>query len=435
MRYRYMGPDLTLDDANPDYYLNLYMGDEFDVSKATRGYVLYHQDPNSKGIPFTLTAAEYKSILKDSEVYQALEPDPANPPYLLFDATVESARQLYDHYNKTLFDGKCPTITFKQTRSRTSLGVAVLQWLRGKPVFTMQINSKVLVDRKLFTDTLIHEMIHLYLYKKGLIKIQAGDPSGTEELHAQHGPLFTSEMNRINQQGFHLTVVADDSVYKQRTADDFYAVVVQVPRVGWLSWYAASPFTPDLLDAIKSGVQERYTNQDMVLFYVRSTNRHIIHGTHLSGKSVPKSSFDKVLSERISVSDYEEVIQKETLKPLTVKYVPDYKEAPELYVLSYSEFHKRMERYGADDDLLLKKWLEMPPSAVVKEVEPVMSNVVGKLRRDTITPEKVVTVLTDLRSRLERKSPAAYQTAIRKLVDKYNTHDILKPYFNLLGIK
>src|SRR5690606_6651768 len=237
--FRYVGEkQLQFDEAHDDFYLVFVMGDEYVAHLVGDKYFVYHEsEPTLK---FTLTKKEAKALLADSEEILDVEVDPDNPPYLMFEPKFENVSKLYDYYNKLLFKNKCPVVKYVKTNKANTYGLAEARMVRGKYVYTMRINEAVMVDRKFFTDALIHEMIHLRNYALGYEKVMAGDEDGHFDIHASHGPRLLSEMNRINKQGYNLTTVVHDDHYKQKTTGTFYAIVGYVGNTANVRTHGAS---------------------------------------------------------------------------------------------------------------------------------------------------------------------------------------------------
>ncbi len=115
-------------------------------------------------------------------------------------ANLKFVKEKYNYFNETIFDGKLPEVTLRVTQSIRQLGV--LRHPRVKPKGAhspshcmMGISCRMDMEQSQIEDTLIHEMIHLYIYYYELPDTSA------------HGPIFRRMMNEINSRhGRHLTI-------------------------------------------------------------------------------------------------------------------------------------------------------------------------------------------------------------------------------------
>ncbi len=111
----------------------------------------------------------------------------------------------YDKHNILLFDNKLPRIKIRWSMAKNSHGVlkTMRSRLTGKIVnMEMSLSKFFAVPYYAFTDTLAHEMIHVFQQINGVREMDGG-----------HGPVFYREASRINSMGlgFNITKTKDSS--------------------------------------------------------------------------------------------------------------------------------------------------------------------------------------------------------------------------------
>lgn len=115
--------------------------------------------------------------------------------------TLAFLTERFARFNRELFSGTLPTPTFRLTHARTYLGNMRCQRRRtllGRvraTAFVLSLSTAHDLGEQEWEDTVIHEMIHLYIFANNLRD------------DAPHGTLFRRMMLQINQRyGRHLTV-------------------------------------------------------------------------------------------------------------------------------------------------------------------------------------------------------------------------------------
>jgi len=116
-------------------------------------------------------------------------------------ATLAYLRDHFDGFNRLYFDGSLPTPTFKISNSRTMLGSLsyprrqALTPRRSISDFTLRISAYYDLTPDELDDTIIHEMIHLYIACNNV------------KDDSTHGRVFRAIMENINTKGGrHITV-------------------------------------------------------------------------------------------------------------------------------------------------------------------------------------------------------------------------------------
>lgn len=113
--------------------------------------------------------------------------------------SLQFIHERFDFFNKLVFDGRLPQIRIRISSSvRTYGSLRHPRVFRSAPKasdFTLSVSNRLDLDRTVIEDTLIHEMIHLYI-----LYFRIEDTSA-------HGPEFRRMMNEINSlHGRNITV-------------------------------------------------------------------------------------------------------------------------------------------------------------------------------------------------------------------------------------
>ncbi|MBR1687313.1 MAG: SprT-like domain-containing protein [Prevotella sp.] len=115
--------------------------------------------------------------------------------------TVQHLREWFRTFNAAYFGGQLPEPRLTVSRARTQLGQFSCrrqrQGLFQRAVLTgwhIKVSDYYDMPERAYQETLLHEMIHYYIAYTG-----ARDASA-------HGPLFRREMERLNAEGWHISV-------------------------------------------------------------------------------------------------------------------------------------------------------------------------------------------------------------------------------------
>lgn len=115
--------------------------------------------------------------------------------------TLDYLEQQYNTLNKQCFQGQLPTVRIQLSKARTYLGQ--LGYKRRRKLlggwayydYVIRISTRLDQTEEEITDTLLHEMIHLYIAVNHL------------KDRSSHGPLFRQIMDNINTRyGRHITI-------------------------------------------------------------------------------------------------------------------------------------------------------------------------------------------------------------------------------------
>lgn len=113
--------------------------------------------------------------------------------------------QQFDRFNQLCFEGKLPRAEIRLNSRRRSLGLTRYRHnrLTGQRIVWIEISVFFDMPESEYIDTLVHEMIHYYIFVNGLKDTST------------HGKLFRAEMERIRRD-FNLTV----SISKKASESD-----------------------------------------------------------------------------------------------------------------------------------------------------------------------------------------------------------------------
>lgn len=116
-------------------------------------------------------------------------------------ATLEFVKERFAEFNRLCFDGQLPDIPLNISNARTYLGVCRYhkrrKLLGGYEMygFNIRISARFDLPEQEVEDTIIHEMIHYYIWHKGIRDTSA------------HGREFRHMMDEINSTyGRHITI-------------------------------------------------------------------------------------------------------------------------------------------------------------------------------------------------------------------------------------
>ena len=438
MKYRYVGKKtLQFDNANDEYYLNIVPGDSFTIAQYGKGFRLIHD--NSKDIYFFLTTKEAKALLKESETSLSIVIDPNNPPYLVFEPKIENVKPLYDYFNEKYFNGKCPVVKVKKTHKRGNYGLAQLNWVGRKPVFTLYVSEAVMVDRQMFCDALVHEMIHLFHYAIGHTKLEVGDAeAATAHIHANHGPLFLQEMTRLNKMGFHIDVTAGHEFHAGESSERFYGLVAYVNPVNNVSKHGVFFWSPinqtHLIADFCSKLTVKFPQYSWRVESLETNDKRFVQYTKL-GKVTQVADQKIQIENTPSPAFTGRVLQSEDLVQVSAYVLPTPKDEPDLYAMPLDRFIVGISRKAKNvpKNILEQRWKTTPLRLVNKYAENAISSLVGRVARKSIKQDEVINEIEDLRRMyVGRFTNTQYEDAIKAFLKRYDTKGYLVEYSSLL---
>lgn len=443
--YRYINQaDIQYDDAHPDYYLTFVMGDQFEMYLHGTKYVVIHE--HNPDITFSLTKKEGNALLKMSEERLTVRPDPNNPPYLLFEPKIEMVKPLYDYYNKLYFNGACPPVKIVKARRSSVWGMAEMKWSPSatarnrKALFTLHVNESAMIDRVLFTNTIIHEQIHLYNYAKGVETLPNDPEKAMEFIHANHGPLFQSEMHRINAFGFHIIMAGTHEEVARDATEEFYAIIAErgVPGsvMHWSGWYTHRALNADDLQTCAAKMKEAFPHEAMVLKLITTKNRLVTQGTNLkSTKAFTDAGLKKMFTGSFDYKDAK-VLDEAYNQPSVSVQLPDFAEASELYSQPFDKFVIGMKKYTKDRGVLFSRWKLFPVRMLNKDIEIRLKSLINRTRRGGASDADIMNAIQDFKGAYDQRQPVAvYQKAVSEFLKMHDGNGVLTPYMKLMGLR
>lgn len=128
-------------------------------------------------------------------------------------ASLDFLEESYRKFNQECFAWTLPVVPLHISRSRRMLGC--LRFVRGRcgghetyRDFSIHISNRLDMPRNVVEDTLIHEMIHLYIVYNGLKDSSA------------HGPVFRAMMAEINRRHGRNVTVTHMSSAEENASDE-----------------------------------------------------------------------------------------------------------------------------------------------------------------------------------------------------------------------
>jgi hypothetical protein len=443
--YRFINKaNVQYDDAHPDYYLTFVMGDQFEMYLHGTKYVVIHE--HNPEILFSLTKKEGNALMKMSEERLTVRPDPTNAPYLLFEPKIEMVKPLYDYYNKLYFNGACPPVKIVKARKAGVWGMAEMKWSPSatapnrKALFTLHVNESSMIDRVLFTNTIIHEMIHLYNYVKGVEKLPTDPERAMALIHANHGPLFQSEMHRINTFGFHIILAGTHEEIARDATEEFYAIIAErgVPGalMHWSSWYTHKVITEDDLQTCAAKLKEAFPHEAMVVKLITTKERVVTQGTNLkSTKAFTDASLKKMFVGNYNYKDAKVLGEAYNTPSISVA-LPEYTDAPDIYALPFDKFCIAMKKYTKDRSVLFSRWKLFPVRLLNKDTETRLKSLINRTRRGGATDADIMNAIQDFKGAYDQRQPmAVYQKAVSEYLKMHDGNGVLTPYMKLMGLR
>lgn len=118
--------------------------------------------------------------------------------------TLDYIKRNFDKFNVKYFNGELITPKFKITRAKSYLGQLSWKYINGERTNYL-ISISAMFDRsdKDFCNTILHEMIHLYIRQNNI-----------KDTRSHHGKVFYQIADRINQYGWNISRCESTKGYK-----------------------------------------------------------------------------------------------------------------------------------------------------------------------------------------------------------------------------
>jgi hypothetical protein len=440
--YRFMNAsnveyDKPAAGTKDEYTVTFVEGDLFTMYRHGERYVVQHE--NAPDLKFLFTLKEGSALHNMSEELLSVEVDPDNPPYMLFKPSFDIVPMLYDYFNRTYFNDECPVVKFRKTTKSTVWGMAQLEFVRKKPVYTFFVNESSMIDRVLFTNTVLHEQIHLRNFAKGY-KLMNIDPSSSKDyLHDDHGPLFQDEMRRLNAKGFHILLAATHEEFKRDASEEFYAIVALETQSGrvisWNAWYTDKLLNEDDTERLAAQLKDLNPHAEYTIKLIKTKDRNVTHANHIkSTKTFTDSTLKKKIAGDIDLKNAE-LLHTVYLRPSIHVELPDYKDVPDLYALPLDGFYRAMRSYTDDRMVLRAKWMKFPGKLLSSQIDKKFSTLIGRMGRNAIHDDDIVNNLNDIRAAYaDRFSYQQYVDAMNAFIKKYDRKGLLAEYAKIMRL-
>ncbi len=317
------------------------------------------------------------TVLKLWEDYPSKSPSIGSP------ATNKDLITIYNAFNKSYFKGELPKCEIKFSKTmRNTHGKTSVQYsshLSGIKRLNMAINAVNMTDLDKLYNTVAHEMIHVWQFamaaKTGEHKYVDRRASLLSRGHFTkgHGHYFTLWMNKLNGQGFSVSI--SDDVGADSTIDTVYGLVLYFrddPDSCMLLYMQSDPTSK--MDDLFKNIDDRF-GQGFFARYVlfKTTSGVIITGTQLTKSfGVPKGAVnikyakgpvdDIVHSDKSSIIKAEDIGERDETLPASVIQMVQvfHKHRPKMGLKSYyANIVINLPEYKGKFDI--KKVREMDP--------------------------------------------------------------------------
>lgn len=430
-RYIYTSKTRILfDDHHETHEVDFVHNDKFKI-KVDGGMVTIIHDAAPK-IKFTASIEDKKYIkLMRGSTPAAFEfiPTPKFPHYpFIPKLTFELIPYIYEYLNETYFNGMCPkSLLFKKSTAREALGVAMYDKVRGRELFRMLVNMKMIGnDMMLFIDILLHEMIHLFLYRKGL------DQHRNDILQDGHGQYFQAEMARLNKLGFHISIVLEWEKRDQEVASEFFVIAItsdRQPAHGKYFWTTKS------IDRDFDSFVAQVTKFDpATLFTIEliATKNQALKGQPQisdSGK-IPEAKL-KLWWKKFEVGG--RVLKSFTVTPQSAVDANQYVKVPkneEAYYAQpltlFSSWLRKNKMNLSSDDAVYSIWIRFPVAKVIPFAQAELIEINKAVARG-LSDQEIKRRLTAVYARFDgRANQYEYRKAMLTIIEKYKLDALLQ---------
>lgn len=411
-------------DHNDEYDLAVHTGDEFLVK--VKGSKVELITPDLPEVKFRTTTVDplYVRLMKNSTSDEfVFTPHPKFPAYpFIPQLKFEMLPQLYAYFNKNLFNNKCPErLLFKRTNGK-NYGMAHVATVKGENLYRLWVNLKLIAgDPIIFIDTLLHEMIHLFLMRRGK------EENDRAALFASHGPLFQAEMRRLNKLGYNIDLTLDWEK-RQDVFDEvsYMKAVAQGTKGQTLMLLAWSPTNlDDYFEAFQQQVHSEHSTSTLDFTLGVSTDAKVRNYLRFpkSGK-LPKTELKKWY-ENIDFKG--RVLSTKQLQPGQTAAKFKIKKADEpYYAAPFPIFVAYMRRqypttwgYDTPDEDFTNWWKMLEPKKILPYAEEELKDIYKAIKRGLADAE-IRRMLNAVYARFDGRMPySEYRTSIRNILTKH----------------
>lgn len=421
---------ILFDDHHDEFEVDFVEGDKFKLQINGGNVIIIHADAPKVRFICEVTDKKYIKLMRGStpEAFEFI-PTPKFPMYPFIPRlTFELIPHIYEYLNEKYFNGMCPkSILFKKSTSNETLGVAMYNRVRGRELFRMKVNMKKIGnDMFLFIDTLLHEMIHLYIYRKGL------DAHDNDIVQDGHGRLFQAEMNRLNKLGFNISIILEWEKRDQELATEYYVIAVTSDRQPKLAKYYWTPKNIERDFQTFVAQITRFDPASLFKIELYATKNQVLKGQpqiSTSGK-IPESKLG-LWWKKVEVGG--RLLQSFQVTPQTavdsgqIVKVPKGEEVYYAQPLSiFNSWLRKNKINYASDDAAASIWMRFPVEKVIPFAEAELIEIHKALARG-LSDQDIKRKLTAVYARFDdRATHSAYRRIITTIIEKHKLDALLR---------
>jgi len=421
---------ILFDDHHDEYEVDFVEGDKFKIQINGGNVILIHADAPKVKFICPVTDKKYIKLMRGSTP-AAFEfiPTPKFPHYPFIPRlTFELIPHIYEYLNNTYFNGMCPkSILFKKSTSKEALGVAMYDKVRGRELFRMKVNMKMIGnDMILFIDTLLHEMIHLYLYRKGL------DQHRNDILQDGHGVYFQAEMNRLNKLGFNISIILQWEQRDQEIASEYYVLAItdsKHPKNGKYFWT-----TTNIERDFQTFVAQitKYDPASLFTIELYATKNQALKGQPMiqtNGK-IPESKLGLWWKKQEVGGRMVQSFQVTPQSAVDSNQFIKVPKAEEVYYAQplavFSSWLRKTKINYANDDAAYSIWIRFPVAKIIPFAEAELIEIHKALARG-LADQDIKRRLTAVFARFDnRANQGEYRRAITAIIEKHKLDALLQ---------
>lgn len=427
---------ILFDDHHDEYEVDFVEGDKFKIQLNGGNVILIHADAPKVKFTFPVTDKKYIKLMRGStpEAFEFI-PTPKFPQYpFIPKLTFELIPHIYEYLNDTYFNGMCPkSLLFKKSTGKEALGVAMYDRVRGRELFRMKVNMKMIgTDMILFIDVLLHEMIHLYIYRKGL------DAHDNDILQDGHGRLFQAEMNRLNKLGFNISITLEWEKRDQEISSEFYVIAItseKNPKHGKYFWT-----TKNIERDFQSFVAQitKYDPASLFKIELYVTKNQSLKGQPMiqtNGK-IPESKLGLWWTKQEVGGRQVQSFQVTPQSAVDSNQFIKVPKAEEVYYAQplaiFSSWLRKTKINYANDDAAYSIWIRFPVAKIIPFAEQELIDIHKALARG-MAEQDIKRRLTAVHARFDnRANMGEYHRAITAIITKHKLDALLQ--YTQLGL-
>lgn len=412
-------------DHNDEYDLAVHAGDEFLVR--VKGPKVEIVTPDLPKVKFKTTLVDplYVRLMKNSTTDEfVFAPHPKYPAYpFIPQLKFEMLPQLYEYFNNHLFNGLCPKrLLFKRTNGK-NYGMAHVATVKGENLYRLWVNLKLISgDSIVFIDTLLHEMIHLFLMRRGK---EEGDRAA---LLDSHGPLFQAEMRRLNKLGYNIDLTLDWEKRQDVSDETNYMKAVTLnasngKKLMLIAWSAGS--LDDHFESFQQQVHSEYSTRtlDFTLGVTSDAKVRNYPRFPKSGR-ITKTELNKLYDDidfKGRVTNTKQLTPGQTAAKFKINKAdePYYASPFPIFVAYMRRKYPTTWGYDTPDEDFTNWWKMLDPKKIVPYAEQELKDIALSIKRGLADAE-IRRMLNGVYARFDGRMPySEYRSAIRNILVKH----------------